>query len=432
MTRNKNLDSTSHCPVSKTSSDTRKIPVHREVVYTLIILFLTYAVVEVVMSSLYAHGMIEPESIWLQENTGNGSTIQFDPIRGYRLSTIPSRMVVVASNGTVESVGTVRGNNEGFPDRDDISPRRSHPDTKRFAVFGDSFTAAQFMSQNWPDLAEDLSRDSHSPLELLNFSVDGGGIVNWWSVLTRFVEPNGYEIDGVIFAVCCGDLKRGFAIWDDGGTFSGSDEMPGMVFGRVPTFNPTRLPATFEEALPHVWPLSPWKTISSLQLDQLLQGDYRVPFQRPFKLYIAQRVQGIVGRFMNVYFSWNQVDNLKESSQPLPFNASPTFDAGRKRLVDDIRRFLRSKRIPSLVVHVPTREVLLEGTGPPEDPKNFAAALQADFVDGSFAFKELTQREIKAAWLPYDGHWGEGASNLFAQFMVKVLADWPSHKLMSS
>ncbi len=436
MAIDRNIDPPCNVQAPITASGVRKIPVHREVIYTLILLTLTYAVVETIASALFLHGIIEPQSLWVQENTGNGSTIQFDPIRGYRLSSISSRMAVVASNGTVESVGVVRGNNEGFPDRDDFTQKRRYPKGKRFAVFGDSFTSAQFIARNWPDVAEDLSRDTDIPLELLNFSVDGGGIVNWWSTLTRILEPEGYEIDGVIFAVCCNDLKRGFAILDDQFTFSGSEGIPRMMYGRVPTYDPISLPTNWEEALQYVKPLPPWETISTVHLDRVIEGEFRIPFQRPFQLYIAQRVRGSVRQLLNLDnlamissdIPVNQATDLEEPSQPFPFNTSPRFDGGRRRLVDDIRRFLKSNRIPSIVVHVPEREELLEGTDPPEEHQDFAAVLQADFVDGSLAFKGLTQREIRASWLPYDGHWGQGGSDLFAQLMVEVLANWPSSK----
>ena len=80
--------------------------------------------------------------------------MEFDAIRGYRLTGNPRRMVCMGTNGELEVVATVRGNNEGFPDRDDFRPERGDQQHKRLAVFGDSFTAGLYLERSWPDVVE--------------------------------------------------------------------------------------------------------------------------------------------------------------------------------------------------------------------------------------------------------------------------------------
>ncbi len=95
--------------------------------------------------------------------------MQFDPIRGYRLTTTPSRFARVV-NGEIDYIGVLKGNQQGFPDRDDFSIQRPASINKRYLVFGDSFTAAQYIKTNWPDRLE----DRYPGFQMLNLSTDGG------------------------------------------------------------------------------------------------------------------------------------------------------------------------------------------------------------------------------------------------------------------
>ena len=143
----------------------------------------------------------------------------------------------------------------------------SNPASLRLAVFGDSFTAGQFLKINWPDLAEDLTRPTSQPLELLNFSVDGGGLANWWSVLTRMVQPQKYQLDGVVFAVFYGDLRRGFSITE----YQGYTH---PMFARVPSWNPQAFPLTPEQAQRYYEPAEP-TIVGRKEFDAFLAGTWR-------------------------------------------------------------------------------------------------------------------------------------------------------------
>jgi hypothetical protein len=171
----------------------------------------TYALVEAVATIRYLVTSAPPDPYWIYEDSGR--TIRFDPIRGYRLSSTPSRFARI-SHGEVEYVGHIRGNNQGFPDRDDFHPRRERADGARLAVMGDSFTSAQFIEMNWPDRVEERIAASGGRITLMNFAVDGAGLANWWSILRGIIEPEAYELDGIIFACYWGDLRRPFTFAD--------------------------------------------------------------------------------------------------------------------------------------------------------------------------------------------------------------------------
>ena len=375
----------------------------------LIILLVTYAVFETVVTVLYLKDVLEPPaSVWLYEDSGR--TVHFDAVRGYRLTTVPSRITRI-TNDTIEYVGVLKGNNQGFPDRDDFYPERGPQGGKRFAVFGDSYTAAQYLNQNWPDYAEDVSRDAPVPLRLLNFSVDGGGLANWWSILTRIVEEEGYQIDGVIFAVIPGNLWRGFSISDH-------RDQKRPVFGRVPTWNPETFPPTLEEARHYLRPFTLNAHIVSADVfDRALDISWRPTSNKPIRPYFARKLwQGLRGRLP------------LENQPPAAPRAFDPFDRWQEWMIRDIARAIEAMNVPVMVIHVPSREDLLQGdreAPPPVDTELFAALLDAWLVDGKQAFSGRSNEEIRAVWLPYDAHWGQAGSNLFAEYVAALLEEWP-------
>ena len=231
----------------------------------------TYAIAEGVLTFLWMRGTLEPQSVWMHERTDPAGNVVFDAIRGSRLSAEPSRIVCIATNGLIETQGLYRGNNQGFPDRDDFGPERDDPEARRYAVFGDSFTHAQFIEMNWPDRLEDLAKERGEPLQLLNFSLDGAGLANWTSVLTKHVVPQDYQLDGVIFAVWGSDLMRTFTWWDDSPRESAADPEP-ILLGKARRFRLEFAPASSASAIgkPHEL----WWAVPRERFDQALAGGY--------------------------------------------------------------------------------------------------------------------------------------------------------------
>ncbi|UCG51795.1 MAG: hypothetical protein JSW58_16750 [Candidatus Latescibacterota bacterium] len=369
----------------------------------------TYLVCEIAVTLLYVGGVLErPTTMWLFEDSGR--TVHFDAIRGYRLSTVPSRITRI-TKGTTEYVGALKGNNQGFPDRDDFYPKRGDGQEKRLAVFVDSYTAAQFLDKNWPDHAEDLSKGGPGNVQLLNFSVDGGGLGNWWSVLTRLIEQDGYEIDGVIFAIIPGDLWRRFSVSDH-------QNQDHPMFARMPSWDPKTFPANLEEARPYLRPMtSNGHIVSKDEFDRALEGAWRPRANRPVRPYFAWKL-------------WQALRVRVPAGQELatPPKAFDSFDPGQEWIIKDIARVLKAMNIPAMVVHVPSREDLFQDNrdaAPPLDTRLFAILLGARLVDGKEAYAGHSGDEIRAMWHRYDAHWGQAGSNQFGQYMAGVLADWP-------
>jgi lysophospholipase L1-like esterase len=361
--------------------------------------FATYLVAEAILSA-YAWFSWYDTSFWVFEDIGR--TWQFDPIRGYRSTRTPSRWMRV-TNGVVEYVGVARGNSQGFPDRDDFGPKRDSPSIRRVAVFGDSFTAAQFLGQNWPDRVEDLMAERGEPMQLLNFAVDGGGLANWWSILTRLVDAEDYEIDGVLFAVWGDNLERGFSVKD-------RPPFGGYSFGRVPTWDPATYPKTPDEAQQYMWKWSNAYNLSPEEFEQTLQGRWPSPAPSRFRLVCASAALKLGKKAYR-----------KLSSAPsAPSAPSAYSDPHRKKLIEDIREYLDRRRIPALVVFI--QEPAFLDQRQLEDVKAFAAHLGAPFVDYSKTYENLSRAEIRALHFPSDCHWNQAGSNRFAEFILPHLS----------
>ncbi|PYR61463.1 MAG: hypothetical protein DMF85_02220 [Acidobacteria bacterium] len=242
---------------------------------------LTYGAAEIVVTVAAAIPRAA-DSCWLFENSQN--TVHFDAVRGYALTGTPSRWARV-TKGRVEFVGTLKGNSLGFPDRDDFSAARGARDERRVAVFGDSFTAGQFLDVNWPDRAEQLAGDRGVPPRLLNMAVDGGGLANWWSVLTQLVAPQRFDLDGVVFAVFEDDLLRKFS-------FSEHRGYARHMFARTASWDPRTYPHTQAEAQPLLEEL-PGRIVTHAEMEAALSGacPAEIPGRTPAPSRMFARVE---------------------------------------------------------------------------------------------------------------------------------------------
>jgi hypothetical protein len=309
------------------------------------------------------------------------------------------------TEGRVEYVGVSRGNNQGFPDRDDFGPQRQTTGARRFAVFGDSFTAAQHLGQNWADRVEDLAHSRGEALELLNFSIDGGGLANWWSILRRIIEVEGYKLDGVIFAVYGDDLHRTFFICDDRGAKH-------HRYGYWPGWNPVSFPETLSEAERCMRPNPDSYILSPEDFERTLQGRWPASARlrpRPILLTLGLRI-------------------IRTVYSPNRRPGSLLADPHRQAMIAEIAHFLVSRNLSTIVVHIPDRDELLNRqVSTPEDlieTKAFAMNVDATYLDGSRPFQSLSRTEILAQYLPHDAHWNQAGSNRFARFMADWLSEW--------
>jgi hypothetical protein len=368
-----------------------------------VVFLLLYALVELSYSSYrYFFTDTSPESFALFEHPGE--TIKFDPIRGYLLTQMPSRVARV-NYGKVEYKGSFRGNLQGFPDRDDFSIKCLSPGELRVAVFGDSFTAATMTplnGPNWPDRVEDLCRASAGrPLTTLNFSLDGGGLANWASILREIVANDGYELDGIVFAVAWDDLDREFAMFDQ-------IDAKRFMHARAPTWDVDSQPKTRKEAFALLAkdtnPANRY-VLSTKEFDAFLAGQWK-PKQWEFRF--SSRLWRLLS---------SRTNNTK---------SSPDFEPGQVKLINEIRQLAKEHSWPIAVAYIPNREELIDPTASStvEKCRKFSKMLDATFFDGREAFRGLSSQQIKNDWFPIDGHWNRGGSDQFASFMAAQIPRW--------
>jgi hypothetical protein len=380
------------------------LTVKKRLLFIAILVAIPYLLVETIATT-YGWFSWWDHSFAITEDTGK--TIEFDPVRGYRLNRTPARTARI-TDGKIEYLGVYRGNSQGFPDRDDFGPKRDKPYKLRFAVFGDSFTHAPYLGQNWPDRAEDLMLEQGQPVQFLNFALSYTGLANWWSILTKVVKAENYEIDGVIFVVWETNLLRSFTVQAMPKPHRPYDQ---LFFGRCRTWDPNDFPKTESEALKIRKDDMMQHLLPPEEFELALQGNWPVSVPRHFRPMILTKIFRSARSF------------LKPPAPPPTAETPGDFEPGRKKLIDDMRSYLDSRKLPALVIHLPSRDTLLAPTSESalhlEKAKTFARDLGAKFLDGREAFAQMSPAEIRAYFLPHDGHWNQKGSNRFAEFVVK-------------
>jgi hypothetical protein len=367
-------------------------------------ILIPYALVEAVVTAR-AWWTRSDASYFLLEDTGR--TFFFDPIRGYRLGITQARCALYV-RGQWEYFGTFRGNAQGFPYRGDFGPARPNAATRRFAVFGDSFTHAPFLSQSWPERVEDRFRDKGESVALLNFGQWGAGLANWWSIITKILDREKYELDGVIFAVYESDLRRRFTVFTFPETH-GPHQPP--LFGRWKSWDPQSLPKTAEEAHAIDDEGGGYRMLDYDEFERAIQGAWPAGVERPFEPILYSNVKR--------YFQTPKEKTLA------PTEEWHGFDSDRTPLIADIRRYLHEHNLPALVVNLPYKDDLLAAKRPPslhlEEARQFAQGIGATFVDAGDDFTSQGPEETRTLFLPHDLHWNQKGSNRFAEIVMAHL-----------
>lgn len=378
----------------------------RGIFNTVLIAAACYLLLEISYSALIINRWIDrSDPYYICEESGK--TIHFDPIAGYRLTTIPSRAAKI-TRGTIEFHSVFHGNAQGFPDPDDFSAGR-RTKALRFAVLGDSFTAAEYLETDWTTRVEHLAQQAGTPVEMLNFSLSGTGLGNWWSIVTGKIKAENYQLDGLVFAVFEGNLHR---------TFSVSDHRSVRYhhFGRASSWKPDTWPKTLEQAKMVLQPLR-GLILDREEYQRALAGDIPAfdppPSWRPYAAIEIGELFKNAGRWL---------ENTEDPPESMP--QVPALETGQLRLISDIADYAKTADLPVLVISIPSRPTLLTGAPHPADVVQFAGLLQGQFVDGAKAFAGRSAQEIRARWLPYDGHWGQRGSDEFAKFAWTAIRQW--------
>jgi hypothetical protein len=166
-----------------------------------------WAVAEVVCYLLVCWQVLRPDMDLIGHNIYDATDrpyVQFDPVTGYRYIPGATRLVITNQQQlTVDHI--VRVNAQGYCSVRDFSAQRTD-DSKRYIVFGDSYTAGEVSDTTWPDLANTLLQLqlADTPHVFMNFALEAVGLATWHRQYFQEVVP-GYDFDGIVLAVHGGD-----------------------------------------------------------------------------------------------------------------------------------------------------------------------------------------------------------------------------------
>lgn len=340
---------------------------------------------------------------YLMERTET-EPIVFDAASGYRFGKGAHRVAGVWL-GELENSETVVGNNLGFPDRDDFTPMRRQQAGPRIGILGDSFTSAMHVAVNWPNRAEQRCRDRAIDASFMNFALDGTGLANWWSIVTKLWDKEGYELDAVVFAVYVDDLARRFIFEDSRGRSR-------LGAGRTATWNPRTFPDTFNEAKP-LFRSPPIYIVESSQFDDLVGRR-----QSPFHLSLFNYVR-------TMYWV---TTSLATSDQELD-------DPHRQRIIQDIAEFVRRRKLKAFLLFIPNRPHDFKFNDPSEligwrryltdryrdDFLGFGARLNATIIDSTEMYKGMTVEQLYRCWNTHEPHTSQEGSDRIAELVVERL-----------
>jgi hypothetical protein len=391
----------------------RRLSVKKKFVFSVIFSLTFYGIAEAVLTATMPipFGDIGADTFWIVEK---GGCFKFDPIRGYAVSRRPARFTRV-TQGQVEFVGRFHGNAQGFQGDKDFTLKKPPSVEWRAMVFGDSFSSAAFLQTPWPKRAQGAMPN----WELLNLSIDGAGLANWWSVLTRLVLTDGYEFDQVIFAAIPNDLNRPFVI----GTQNEGPIMLGYV-----GWNPDRFPCDYAEAAKR-FDRPTFYSVSRVEFEASLRERRRCWGTNPHhqvRPWIASHLSQALGDLFNRDSEQVLEDRALTGAPPVSTSlpkvrATQFFTADQMAMILDMRRRLEARHIPVVVIHIPGRDELLNHRDDSEIVHAFATILGAKFIDGSKSFRGLSAEEVRAHYLAYDGHWNQAGSDRFADSVAPQL-----------
>lgn len=371
----------------------------------LLSVLLTYGLCEVTATTLYLWGALDPIAYTIHEATDSEGNLRADTATGCRVSPVSSRLVVVSSDGKLSSEGRLRGNNFGFPDQDDFATGPSPCGEIRLGVLGDSYSAAYFLQMNWADRVERMLAGETGPrLRLYNLSMDGGGLGNWWGVLSRVVGPEGIGLDGLVFATAVDDLDRTFFWRDDSHRAACDPHVPivlGNYLGRWGLPEQIEVPEVDCATGDHYWFVLPPEEFSHA----LENEDWPVHWRRPFALYFGSRA----GRFLS---------DLNLLGIPdAQASGSGHREEAQRAMLSAMADWIAERELPVLIVDV----------GHNEDSSltlpEFAAALGAETLPlaGDIEGCDVTDERMR---IRHDTHWSQLGSDCFAKKVAEPLHAW--------
>lgn len=373
---------------------------------------LTYFVVEVLFYFVLQNKF---EKFNLSQKTFySANSVRADTLAGYRWQPNSSVRTIRYIHGVKVYDNVFETNNMGY-----VAPfpfvKEKPADVTRIVWLGDSFSQGIFLDKSYPNRIHEMFGRDGKKVEIYNFSMDGGGITNWYRVF--FNEILKLDFDHLVIASYQDDLDRDLAVFH---------AFPdGLYFLRTPVTTTTSLSYSQLEKLAHEKKTS---KVADLVDENASYEDKKIPFGLYIYKYLDSR---FTAKFNPVKKAPKQVVVEKDSGllpALKPFEEKHGTEKMRElsEIMDTCARM--NKRV--LLISIPDIMMLqnlheTKYAAKNEHQKEIAAMatiFNCSYFDGYDVFKEMSFEDImKNAWLRYDGHWGQNGSDIFAGKLYSYL-----------
>ncbi len=362
------------------------------------------------------NGLINSQSVVTYSNSYSSNfelsepLMQYDSIRGYRLASTDKacRNLKITKN-VVEYDVQVNVNNVNLSSH--YNYQKEKPDSvTRLIVFGDSFSAGLFMDSSWVDILQANFIAKGLPIELYNFSIDGGGLTNWHQIYLNEILPY-YQHDGVIIASYLDNLRRPFFSLS-----STSSEVRGGYFNdTIPS------QGQVEEDGDTLYRIVEQREMDN-HFGQL--NDSKQTYHHGFNLLLFSiEAEGIytLDKHIELQANWLSTEEIDLNFEDITHHIGPSKFELLEELLDSIEENEKSLFLSG----IPDKYGIRSSNGKIIKSVMFLEAIAEEYKATSYDpypnFATLPQATIDSLWLPYDLHWGQAGARHFANLYAEEL-----------
>ncbi len=397
----------------------KKIP--NQVYLLVFVVFQTYFIFEIVVNVLVSNGYFGSYISISDPMLGTFSKPCLEPdlIRGYRWHEEDIRLLKVVRGKEVFD-NTFRVNNDGYHSGKDYKKRKAE-NVKRFIVFGDSYTAAEFLKTPWPDATEGLLQKESTLFypEMYSFALDGIGLSNWHSIFFNEIA-NQYDFDGIILAVYDDDLQRDFFMM-----YSDSAHVYGSYSEKPPA------------------DMRAFETVykKSMYIAGNIQNETVLNQKRQSKEYSTAENLPVSNLFIlhKLYSSLKKIEydvkkrnsNIDEENDTFYIIDTEPINQLRKpekiKMLDDIIGFCKNNNKEVILISVPHIELVRNNVF---KRKKSISQKELEYISTRYSlpyfdlypyFEILPCDSLKQMYLNNDGHWNQQGSDYFAGIVARLL-----------
>lgn len=340
-----------------------------------------------------------------------------DSLIGYRWVPGDHRITMLAGHQVIYN-NTFHANASGFVSGIDFIPHKKDSLALRYMILGDSYSSGIFHAKNWPTLVSaSWTTDGSGPApELYNFSMDGGGVVNWYGILMNEILPN-YEFDGLIMAVAENDLLRNFFVLHHDGNTEYSSYLEGNApHGIGEMLNSPGLSQTSVQPLP--------RTDSMLLAAKSSRGP-----SWPFRfLYLPARLEAATAASESAEAFADYAHNLSMPAKDLTREEVISAMGERQfRLMSLMLDTLQQLNKHVVLLSVPDLTELMAAEAGVSTQKLhcldwFSQEYNTSFCKGSEAFSATPRNQQRETfYFPYDYHWNDRGVQEFSTWFARWL-----------